>query len=107
VEPDQKVTDVCKYDLVDPAYVQGKLSEKCNGKTLCNINYVLDDFSFLKPESAESVKECRDQANSNIFIQVPCRITDEHIVNKRQVEGLLIACMGVFISLFFVTYFNI
>jgi len=43
--------------------------------------------------------------DSDFFLQIPCMIPEED-QQTRQVKGLFIGCMGVFISLFFVSYID-
>lgn len=42
---------------------------------------------------------------SDFFIQIPCTLDDEDLID-RQVQGLFIGCMGVFICLFFVSFID-
>lgn len=42
---------------------------------------------------------------SDFFVQIPCVIDDEDLLD-RQVKGLIIGCMGVFIALFFLSYID-
>ena len=49
-------------------------------------------------------EECLGELSS-IFIQVGCVLPDDSI-HERQVGGLYIACLAVFLALFIITYFD-
>ena len=68
-------------------------------KSNCEINIQ----EFTKHITADEPK-CKGDLGT-IFVQLPCKFGAEEL-NTRQVEGLAIACLGVFICLFFVVYLD-
>lgn len=68
-------------------------------KSDCEVN--IKSFSDL---ITADKPECKGDLGT-VFIQLPCKFENDEL-NTRQVEGLAIACLGVFICLFFVVYLD-
>ena len=75
------------------------LDKTCKGNTNCEIN-----IQEISKHITSTDSKCLGNEGT-IFIQIPCTFTAEDL-NTRQVEGLAIACLGVFICLFFVVYLD-
>ena len=79
------------------------INQTCHDKVKCQI-MMSDVKSFMNLNYANQsvVGNCSAPAAA-FFIQAPCLFHNDE-VEKRKVQGLTIASMGVFIALFFVVY---
>ena len=57
---------------------------------------------YMKTDNGKDHADCLSH-DALLFVQIPCTFDPEEL-NERQVQGLFIGCMGVFIALFFVVY---
>jgi hypothetical protein len=77
--------------------------QACDGNATCNFK---DPASiFMATSNENSSASCRNTSNTYVFVQIPCVMTYE-VMNTRQVQGLFIGSMGVFIALFFVVFID-
>ena len=67
-------------------------------KCILNAEYIMQNLTL---STLNPTEECF--GDSSFFVQIPCTIDE---TEGRQIEGLLIGCMGVFIALFFVSYID-
>ena len=73
----------------------------CDQKKDCMLRFTKGEPAFLKKSLGKQKNSaCGDPENTKVFVQIPCVINSDRVVNNRQVEGLFIGCMGVFIALF-------
>jgi hypothetical protein len=107
---DAERTDYCEYDPTVLALTecQGFINNdtfiaainSCSGQSECVVQNVSQYFN-QDPNNTNNEK-CFGKG-SNMFVQVGCSFPVDQM-NKRQLEGLYIGCMGVFIALFFVVF---
>ena len=87
------------------ASMRSTLNTTCNGKTTCDLPIGLSDLAWqggqANAPSAGGV--CGSQAY--MYAQVGCVIDSQYTVERR-IFGLLIGCIGVFVYLFTVVYYD-
>jgi hypothetical protein len=80
--------------------IEKYVNESCNGKAKC----ALDVANQIKAKyMSGGDTACRN--GSDFFIQMPCVVPEEE-TKDRQVYGLFIGCLGVFIALFYTLYID-
>jgi hypothetical protein len=80
------------------------LTANCEGLSSCDL--VIDNSTWLNIDSTmANYSECVTDYSALYFVQVGCHYSDTEI-NTRQVQGLYIGCVSVFISLFFVVFID-
>ena len=84
---------------LDSSSIRLFISETCNNNPNCEI-----DITKFRSYITSTNSACLGDEGT-IFIQMPCDFTS-HDLSVRRVEGLLIACLGVFTCLFFVVYLD-
>lgn len=90
--------------FVNHANVNKRLKEVCHGKEKCKLKYdnllsaSQGDQKYFGKSSA-----CGD--NAQFFFQIPCTYPDTELA-QRQMLGLTVGCIGVFIYLFTIIYFD-
>lgn len=85
----------CNDNLLDSSFKQ-LITDSCIGKDQCDLKAL---NTYVNPNAPA---KCKD-VTTIMFIQMACQF-DEVTANQRQIEGLAIGCVGVFIALFFVLY---
>lgn len=95
-----EITNPCKSEL-NREKILSYLNTACFEKQDCEIDITKIRDEIANTTSATS-KQCLGET-ANFFVQIPCTFHLEELAERR-VEGLLIACMGVFIAMFFVVY---
>lgn len=71
---------------------------ECNGKNNCQIS-----TRHLLTKQVEEDDDCGE--NGYMFVQAPCKFADSEMT-KRQINGLIISCIGVLIYLFCLIFFD-
>ena len=112
-------TDAAKCSsFLDTAALTAKIIKECEGQKSCS---VADLTSYMPKSEAPAVvtaaqlkdagksltmnkEECLGELSS-IFVQAGCILPPKE-VEERRIEGLLIACVAVFIALFIINYFD-
>jgi len=70
----------------------------CIGKPKCSLDNLNDPSFYAQPRPSVCTND-----NTNVFVQFSCELPPE-LQQQRRLEGLVIACLGVFIALFFLVY---
>ena len=83
--------------------MQSYFDEHCTDIHRCQVD-VSEIMKKAITSTSSLSKECQ-QSDSIFFIQLPCVVHEDAKID-RQVEGLFIGCMGVFIALFFVVFID-
>lgn len=113
VPHDSKVKNYCVNNNVtqrctqymDMDKVQQILLSSCSDIHRCELNVAqMAQEVILANTTDDYVQKCMD-SEANFFVQVPCVVHDDAKI-ERQVEGLFIGCMGVFMALFFVVFID-
>ena len=97
-----KMTTQCNT-LLDKPKLFNSLNETCGNKSNCTLPIFNQFFLATADTTSDLYKNCSNVLKASFFIQIPC-IYSENEENTRQIQGLFIGCMGVFIALFFVVY---
>jgi hypothetical protein len=84
---------------VDEVQIRDYIHSTCQNARDCEID-IKKVSSFITSQD----QQCRDDKGT-IFVQVPCTFEQDELVTRR-IEGLVIACLGVFICLFFVVFLD-
>ncbi|CDW71360.1 UNKNOWN [Stylonychia lemnae] len=94
------ITKSCSEEL-DQAQVQSYIQEKCFDKSECEIDVQKIRGMITNNFTAKS-NRCLEET-SNFFVQIPCTFHKGEL-QKRRIQGLIVGCIGIFISLFFLVY---
>jgi hypothetical protein len=78
------------------------MKSKCDGKESCSLDIKRTNLDWLTT-TPSSGDDCGD--NSYMYVQVGCIIPSKYNVERR-IFGLLIGCLGVFVYLFTVVYYD-
>ncbi|MFS8160604.1 MAG: hypothetical protein ACMG6E_10465 [Candidatus Roizmanbacteria bacterium] len=93
-------TDSCS-SLYNFDALRTQLTASCNGQKNCTVLNPAQHFNLLAPLD-ENYGIC-NTIQALFFVQVGCSVPEEE-QNNRQIAGLYIGCMAVFIALFFVCF---
>ncbi len=85
-------------NFIDTTKAKQYIHDQCHDKTSCQVNL----GEIRNSMSIDASDRCKVKTAA-FFIQAPCKFHQDEL-DKKQVQGLIIACMGVFIALFFVVY---
>lgn len=96
-------TSYCQA-FYDQAGISKLLYDTCHDQEKCQIQLSdIKKFFFYNTATNQTLIDKCGDGTAGFFTQMPCKFhTDE--ITERKIQGLLIATMGVFISLFFVVY---
>lgn len=102
---DSSVEDMSVCDgFLNKDVFRDYLTENCEGKESCEL--VIDESTWLSNlTGTANYSNCIQDDSSLYFVQVGCHFSDTEI-NNRQVQGLYIGCVSVFIAFFFVVFID-
>ena len=82
------------------------LVQSCSDIHRCELNIaqIAQEVMTVGNSSDDYVQKCMD-SEANFFVQIPCVVHEDAKI-QRQVQGLFIGCMGVFMALFFVVFID-
>ena len=95
-------TSTCTAQL-DTDATRATLMTNCNNKTTCDIAIGLSDLTWLSGTAPSDSSDCGTQAY--MYAQVGCEI-ESNLTKERRIFGLMIGCIGVFVYLFTIVYYD-